>query len=128
MTPGSDGDGGPDDRDTTDPPHSDATDRPQSRDADRPIQADERPPVQYSWAVDDSPSTALLEAVAAETDRPPGDLPTLFDSVDGDALDALLLAARRDGAEHVRVTFSYGGFRIDVVADGRIGLRAPGGE
>lgn len=47
-------------------------------------------PVRSSWTDSESPSIAVVEAVAAVTGREPTDLPPLADRLDTDALDGLV--------------------------------------
>ena len=85
--------------------------------------------VRYEWSGTSRPSTSLIEAVAAETDRDWTDMPTLYDHVDADALNALLIArptgtADATGATNtVTVSFAYTGFEIRLDSNGRLEIR-----
>jgi hypothetical protein len=68
-----------------------------------------------------SPSLAVVELVAAVTDRPVTALPPLYDVVDPEDLDALCASGERGGRALV-VRFSYEGFRVVVHGHGRIEL------
>lgn len=63
------------------------------------------------------PSVAVVEAVAAATERDPRDLPVLHDAVDADALDALLDGGESNSRSAVRVEFDYAGVSVDVDSD-----------
>lgn len=65
------------------------------------------------------PSTAVVEAVAAREGAEPAEVPEpLYESIDPDALDALVASA-----ESGEVSFTYLGHRVTVDADGRVTLR-----
>lgn len=77
----------------------------------------------YDWEHDDPLSAAVVDVVAAVTDREPEELPPLYDVVEPDALDAVL--APRPGSPTRRegrgcVTFAFGGCRVGVYWDGSI--------
>lgn len=65
------------------------------------------------------PVTAVVETVATASDREPTDMPVLNETVDADALEALM---KRNGAAAVtgdlRVTFRYAEHRVVI---GQIG-------
>lgn len=56
---------------------------------------------------------AVVEAVAAATDRDPLTMPPLHDAIDTDALDALVDRAS-EAESALRVTFAYAGATITV--------------
>lgn len=72
------------------------------------------------WGRSDGPSEAVVEAVAAVTDRDPTTVPPLYYWVDTDALDGLLTHDGADAAAEVHVSFGYDG--VDVVVDSTGGL------
>ena len=74
-------------------------------------------PERYEYGDAESPSMAVLEAVASATDRDPVDLPVLENVLDTDALDALVTHST-DAT--TRVSFSYDG--VDVVVDSAGGI------
>jgi hypothetical protein len=82
------------------------------------------PAVRYDWREGDSPSVAVIEAVAAATDRGPTDLPQLQRHLDGDALDALL-DGTKPASGGVRVSFSYAGVDVAVDSDGNVAVWLP---
>lgn len=79
----------------------------------------------YDWGVT-APSFAVIQAVAAVTNRVPSDLPALYDAVDPDMLDAMCgreAADRAGGA--VQVTFSYANHTVTVRGDGEVAVKPP---
>lgn len=74
-------------------------------------------PDQYDYRDADAPSTAVVEAVALATGRDPLDLPVLEESLDTDALDALVT---HSADRTTRVSFTYDG--VDVVVDSSGGI------
>ena len=84
--------------------------------------ADDRS-VRTSFEPDESPSEAVVMAVAALTNTDPTELKPLYDAVDPDALDALFRhAASRERHTNHRVSFLYHGFDVRVRSDGAIRL------
>jgi len=71
----------------------------------------------YDYQGVESPSTAVVKAVASATGRDPLDLPVLEEVLDTDALNALVTHST-DAT--TRVSFSYDG--IDVVVDSAGGI------
>jgi hypothetical protein len=65
----------------------------------------------------DEPSIAIVEAIADRTGRDATDLPPLQDTVDVDALNALV---RRPGHDDVRITFEYDGLVVTADGDGDV--------
>lgn len=72
-----------------------------------------------TWS--DHPSVRIIEAVAAATGRTTTDLPRLQETVDADALDALLT-----GGSSVAVSFWYADTCVSVDGDGTIGVQVDG--
>jgi hypothetical protein len=69
-----------------------------------------------------NPSEGVVRAVSAHTDTEPTDLAPIAESIDPDALDALL--ASRDGTgDPVRVTFRFAAHEVTVVGGDRVQLR-----
>lgn len=87
-------------------------------DADAPAR-----PIEHDWGGSGRPSTAVVEAVAAVTDRKPTDLPPLHGYVDGDALDALVTRAADGAGDGVRVSFAFDGVEVTVDSDDGITVR-----
>ena len=61
------------------------------------------------------PTHAVAAALAAREGVDPTELPPLHDSIDTEAMDAVL-----DGGEDVRLTFSHLGYEVTVTGDGRV--------
>lgn len=80
--------------------------------------------VEYDWTAYGEPSVAVVEAVAALTDRAVTDLPPLGESVDSDALDALVTDRGRPSGDDTVVRFHYDGARVTVRGDGTLTARA----
>jgi len=70
--------------------------------------------VRDAWS-DRPPSAAIVAVIAASSECDSTDLPALFESIDPDALNSLLLT---DGDVHV--TFAHAGTEVDVWSDGTI--------
>lgn len=79
--------------------------------------------IEYEWTAAVPASTALVEAIAAATDRDQTDLTPLYEYVDVDALDALLDVSTGDPVD---VAFTYDGIRVRVSSVGRIEVGADG--
>jgi len=90
---------------------------------DQPANTDTRSTtVRHNWEQSALPSVAIVEAVAAATDRATTDLPPLQETVDSGALDTLL-----DGqSPPVTVSFRYAGTGVSVSGDGSIEVRVDG--
>jgi hypothetical protein len=67
--------------------------------------------VRHEEAPSNEPSTTVVQAVAKATGREPTDLPPLYRSVDGDALDDLFGHA---GTSSVSVQFRYAGALVTM--------------
>lgn len=70
-------------------------------------------------ATDDSIVVAIVETVAAATDRDPTDVSPLFTAIDAEALADLLLSARAR-SQAVEVTFAYEDCRVTVSSFGDV--------
>lgn len=77
--------------------------------------SDRRPP----GGARELPTATIVEAVGAAKNREPTDLPPLHHYVDTDALNALLVGARRR-SESVCASFEYDGCEVVVEADSSI--------
>lgn len=75
--------------------------------------------IRHEWDESVFPSTAVVEAVAAATDREPTSLDALQRTVDVDAVDALLASA----SAPIRVSFSYEATRVVLRGDGHVEVR-----
>lgn len=70
--------------------------------------------IRHRWDESGNPSVAIVEAVAAATDRRVTELPNLYDTVDTDALGRLVTG----GDAGLEVAFSYAGVDIVLRYDG----------
>lgn len=77
-----------------------------------------QPVSQTSYSTDETPSGAVVRAVAHVENVEPTALPRLFETVDGDALDRLFETASSD----TRCCFEYAGWAVTVHAEGTIEL------
>lgn len=73
------------------------------------------PSVRTSWHDGDSASMTVVDAVARATGTEVTTLPPLQDTVDVDALDAVLDGNHRESADRIQVSFAYAG--VDVLVD-----------
>jgi hypothetical protein len=80
--------------------------------------------IQSEWQQYEYPSTAVVEAVAAATNRDPLTLTPLYEYVDADGLDALLTATTSDAGAPVDVSFTYESARVTISSDGSLEVRA----
>lgn len=80
---------------------------------------------QSDWGRSTGPSAAVVEAVAAVTDRDPTTMPPLYYWVDPDALDGLLTHDGSDAAGEVHVSFDYDGVDVVVDSTGRLEICDP---
>ena len=88
--------------------------------SDAPNQPNSTPEiVHHDWQGLEPPSVAVVEAVAAATDRTPTELPLLQNTLDPDALNALLTR----GAASVTISFQYAGVIVSASGDGIIKIR-----
>ena len=75
-----------------------------------------------------APSLEVVEAIAAREGLDTTDLDvSLYESIDPDALDALVETSRdRPARSPIRVQFSYHGYDVTVSSDGSLSVRAQG--
>jgi hypothetical protein len=76
---------------------------------------------EYDWA-STSPSTAVVETVAVALDRAATTLDPLYESVDPDALDALVRSSEPP-ARYVTVSFGFAGQQVTVHGTGEVVVR-----
>jgi hypothetical protein len=81
----------------------------------------------YEWSLTD-PATAVIESVAAATGRDPVAIGPLHDSVDPDALDALIRNGGATDTDTVTVSLCFEGRRVTVHSTGDVVVRAGGGD
>lgn len=95
-----------------------------SETGDRTVETEANPAaVRHDWRQSDDPSVALVEAVAAETDRTATDLPPLQHTIDPDALDALLTGNRSSA---VSISFRYADAVVSIHRNGSIEVKVDG--
>lgn len=75
---------------------------------------------EYDWSTT-SPSTAVIETVAAATNRETADIGPLYDRVDPDALDSFISpeGSVKDNDDRL-VSFEFGGKHVMVRATGEV--------
>lgn len=89
-------------------------------DADGVIQAE------YDWSLL-APSTAVIETVAIATNREPTGLDSLFETVDPEALDALVRSSGPHTTERdVTVRFGFAGHDVTVQNNGMVVIEPDG--
>lgn len=64
------------------------------------------------------PSTAVVETVAAVAERDHGEIEPLYESVDPDALDALIADSSREAC--VSMTLTLAGYEVHLRSDGDV--------
>lgn len=79
--------------------------------------------VQHEWEAGTTPSTAIIEAVAATTGREPMALPSLYKSVETDAMNTLLARRSDDTTATVHVSFRYPNVDVSTDSGGRLEVR-----
>ena len=78
---------------------------------------------EFDWS-SRAPSMAVIETVAIAANAEPAGLAPLYDSVDPDALDALVRSAGKDGKDGaVAVAFALAGHDVEVRSDGVVVVR-----
>jgi hypothetical protein len=82
---------------------------------------------EYEWS-STAPSTGVVETIARATDRDPTTLDPLFETVDLEALDALLGADERTTAGETVVSFQFSEREITVSSTGEVVVRAQSSE
>mgnify|MGYP000046423294 CR=1 FL=1 len=88
--------------------------------SDAPNQPNSTPEiVHHDWQGSEPPTVAVVKAVAAATDRTPTGLPLLQNTLNPDALNALLTR----GAASVTISFQYAGVIVSASGDGIIKIR-----
>lgn len=79
--------------------------------------------VRLDWREFDEPSAGIVHAAARLTGLAPTDLPPLHETVETDALSALLDRGREHSPSPVQITFYYAGLRTTASADGDLVVR-----
>lgn len=70
--------------------------------------------IQPDWEDYPNPSDAIIDAVAAVTNRSPLELPPLYGFIDPEALDGLVSAGVSGIIEDITVSFHYDGLEVTV--------------
>lgn len=68
----------------------------------------------------DSPSAAVIQAVANASDEDPREMEPLYDAIDPDALDALVRSAEDHGGTELTLEFSYNDCWVRLGDDGEL--------
>lgn len=76
--------------------------------------------VRVAWDESTAPTTAIVEAVAAANGQDPLEMPSLYDSLDVEALDGLLTGNCSGALGSVSISFTYDGTYVWVSSDGVI--------
>jgi len=74
----------------------------------------------HDWTGGDRPSLCVTWLVSEALGAEPVQLRPLAEAVDADALDAMFTRPGGQRSTVDRVSFSYGGFDVTVLADGRV--------
>lgn len=74
----------------------------------------------FEWTAGEPPSVAVVEAIAAATGRDPTGVGPIYESVDTDALDALVSGGTPDAGSAVHVSFTHEGVQVTVDSRGGI--------
>lgn len=76
--------------------------------------------VRSAWDESTTPSTAVVEAVAAAKGRDPLRMPPLYEFFDVEALDGLLTGDHSGALDTVTVSFTYDGVYVWVSSEGTV--------
>lgn len=68
--------------------------------------------VSKPWSAERRPSEVIIEELSSLTGIDPIDLPVLYDYVNPEALDALMLSESTHSDNSIRVTFEYDGYIV----------------
>jgi hypothetical protein len=79
--------------------------------------------LEYTVGDEETISDAVLRAVAAVSNAEPTDLPPLYHAISPDDLNIVFRSDRARG----RVRFRYGGYVVDVDAEGTVAVSHPNG-
>ena len=82
---------------------------------------------EYDWS-SVPPSTAVVEAIASATGREELTLESLYESIDPDALDALLRSNSERTTEKVTISFVYACHNVTVHSNGSIQVQPVSSE
>lgn len=76
--------------------------------------------IEYEWNEGVSPTTAVVEVIAAVTNQNPRHLPPLYEYVDVDSLDDVITTGTKDTERTVSLSFPYEEHTVCVESDGTI--------
>lgn len=79
--------------------------------------------IRSEWDGSERPSIALVKAVAALTGRDPMTMPPLYESIDPDALNALVTARETEQTATVDLSFVYDGVAVRIDSDGALDVQ-----
>lgn len=79
--------------------------------------------IRHEWDRSELPSTAVIDAVAAATNRDPTTMSQLYDYVDPDALDSLMTPQNDGSTNPVTVSFMYDGVAVRVDSRGWVAVQ-----
>ncbi|MDY7080850.1 MAG: HalOD1 output domain-containing protein [Halobacteria archaeon] len=77
--------------------------------------------IEYNWSAT-KPSVAIVEAISVITNQKPEDIEPLYNRMDAEAMDDLILSARENSTD-LQVSFKHDGVDILVNSDGEIHIR-----
>ena len=81
--------------------------------------------IPYDPDADETPTVALVRAVAAITGEHPRDLDPLPSVIDPEALDRVITHARTQSEQPLTVSFSWAGCEITASGDGPLQIHLP---
>lgn len=79
--------------------------------------------VRHAWTHSEEPSTAIIEAVAAATNRDPTTMPPLYEYINVDALNSLLTSRPPNTENVTTVSFSYEDATVQLDSSGWIEIK-----
>lgn len=81
--------------------------------------SDDSPVPNASWT-DEQPSTIVIETIAEICDTDPLEMPPLYNAIDPEALDKLLISAAEAGDQAIELSFAYNGFTVVLLSNGLV--------
>lgn len=85
---------------------------------DASVRNEETGTIRAEWDESVPPSTVIIEAVAAASDRDSLDIDPLYEYVDLEAVDDLVTSRVDDDSNGIQVTFEYQGFTVFIGSGG----------
>lgn len=80
-------------------------------------------PLQLDWQDAERPTLAIVQAVADLREADPESLPPLYDSINPEALEELLMRDHPSAQDGTVITFSYADCTVTVGADGELRIQ-----